>query len=109
MLAFLVLLAFAFRPSFASGHGGGLDAEGGHTDRRIGEYHHHGDKEQRVEPSADGERPRHGPKLDVAWMRQHGRKAVKAKYGLTMDGRERQALEAVLAQCSPARAASLAM
>lgn len=39
-----------------------------------------------------GARPRHGPKLDAAWMRQHGRKAVKAKYGLTMDGRERQAL-----------------
>ena len=57
----------------ASAHGGGLDADGGHTNRETGEYHYHGDKVDRREPAGDDcERPRHDPTLDVDWMREHG-------------------------------------
>ena len=30
-----------FAAALALAHGGGLDSEGGHTDRRTGEYHQH--------------------------------------------------------------------
>ena len=40
MRYFLVLLLLV-APTFAFGHGGGLDSEGGHTNRKTGEYHYH--------------------------------------------------------------------
>ena len=179
-------LAFAFWTLPANAHGGGLDARGGHTDRSTGEYHFHGKKEDgERDDGGCAERPRHDPKLDVDWVRDHGRiapytcrtfasvrdvdiehivawaearrsglscaraaefvndplnitvayprlnrhqksdkdiadwrpprnacwfaarvKAVKGKYGLSMDERERRALDSVLAQCSPAEQSS---
>ena len=165
-------------------HPGGLDANGGHTNRKTGEYHKHGTASQETKTGTTGdcaERPKHNSKLDVVWAREHGHvapytcrtfasvkdvdiehivafaeakrsgltcaqagafvndmlnitvafpklnrhqksdkdiadwrpprnacwfaarvKAVKEKYGLTMDARERQALEGVLAGCTDA-------
>ena len=40
MRYFLVLLLLV-APTFAFGHGGGLDSEEGHTNRKTGEYHYH--------------------------------------------------------------------
>jgi len=40
MRYFLVLLLL-ISPTFAFGHGGGLDSEGGHTNRSTGDYHYH--------------------------------------------------------------------
>ena len=184
-LFLLVAVAFALWPFPANGHGGGLDAKGGHTDRSTGEYHFHREQDGEPEEGGCNKRPRHDPTLDVDWVRDNGRiapytcrtfgsvrdvdiehivawaearrsglscadagafvndplnitvayprlnqhqksdkdiadwqpprnacwfaarvKAVKAKYGLTMDDRERQALEAVLAGCSPPERAS---
>ena len=181
----LATVAFALWPFAASGHGGGLDAEGGHTDRSTGEYHYHRKKDGEGQENGCNDRPRHDPTLDVAWVRENGRiapytcrtfasvrdvdiehivawaearrsglscadagafvndplsitvaypllnqqqksdkdiadwqpprnacwfaarvKAVKAKYGLSMDDRERRALDAVLSGCSPAERAS---
>ena len=48
------------------------------------------------------------PPRDACWFAARV-KAVKAKYGLTMDSRERQAVEAVLARCSPAERRALAV
>ena len=178
-LALLAMFSPALGLARASAHGGGLDANGGHTDRRTGEYHQHRKTEAHTEGRGCVERPQHDPRLDVAWVREHGRiapytcrtfasvkdvdiehivawaearrsglscanaaafvndplnvtvayprlnrhqksdkdiadwrpprnacwfaarvQAVKAKYGLVMDERERRTLEAVLAGCS---------
>ncbi len=40
--AFVTPLLFALSGSTALGHGGGLDANGCHTNRKTGEYHCHG-------------------------------------------------------------------
>ena len=176
ILAVAICTVWAFS---ASSHGGGLDANGGHTDRSTDEYHSHRKGSAEGRASGCGERPRHNPTLDVDWARENGRvapytcrnyasardvdiehivawaearrsglscsdadrfvndplnitvayprlnrqqksdkdiadwqppknacwfaervRAVKAKYGLAMDERERRALDAVLAGCS---------
>ena len=64
-----------FAAALALAHGGGLDANGGHTDRRTGEYHQHrGADAATKSPAGDdcAERPDYSPKLDVRHMQQHG-------------------------------------
>lgn len=66
--------ALASLPVF--GHGGGVDGNGGHLDKRTGEYHCHrkGCRTQGATPaSASCERPSYSPTLDVDFMAKHGR------------------------------------
>ena len=75
--AFQVGLAVAalFAAALALAHGGGLDANGGHTDRRTGEYHQHrgpGANAKADDASGCSERPDYNPKLDVRHMQRHG-------------------------------------
>ena len=63
-----------FAAGLALAHGGGLDANGGHTDRRTGEYHlHRGPDADATADAGDcSERPDYNPKLDVRHMQRHG-------------------------------------
>ena len=40
-MRYILVLLFLISPTFAFGHGGGLDSDGGHTNRKTGDYHYH--------------------------------------------------------------------
>ena len=73
-LAIGLALAALLAQGPALAHGGGLDSEGGHTDRRTGEYHKHGGADAGAKDDAGGcsERPDYDPRLDVRHMQRHG-------------------------------------
>ncbi|WP_052171742.1 excalibur calcium-binding domain-containing protein [Paracoccus sanguinis] len=53
MLRSAVLLLLLARPGPVFAHGGGLDADGCHTNRKTGDYHcHRGGKSRRAAPAA---------------------------------------------------------
>ena len=41
MIKYFLVLLLLISPTFAFGHGGGLDSDGGHTNRKTGDYHDH--------------------------------------------------------------------
>jgi len=58
MLRYLAIVAFALSGSPAQAHGGGLDANGCHTNRKTGDYHCHRGPVGMPKPAPEAATPR---------------------------------------------------